>query len=294
MNRNPIELTLVPTPKQFQLLTVKLNRTLNLDDLLTVDVPEFDESKGLIISGRGPIWLYLFLYSKINNIPWIAQYDPRFGAVVLQSSEREKFLSKISLAEIISYLPQMDIKPEIIAFLGPPHSGKSVFMYLLYKSLLKENFNHFYESSFIIKASPDGEGVWSSETSLDVVQMVCYKNKFTTNFVKNVIKQIKNISKTKSLIFVDCGGKMDKHNQNILMHCTSAIFLATKKEIIKEWKSYFNTVNAYAEVISIKGGAVNVCKKRKDNTLELKMHNLSRGNSDIVIPKNFIQSFIKR
>lgn len=49
-------------------------------------LPEgLEMSKGLILSGRGPIWLYGYLVHLSHTFAWIALYDPRLaGAVVIE------------------------------------------------------------------------------------------------------------------------------------------------------------------------------------------------------------------
>jgi len=47
--------------------------------------PKINSRKGLIISGRGPIWLYGFLIHYYHSTPFIAVYDPRLGAVVIET-----------------------------------------------------------------------------------------------------------------------------------------------------------------------------------------------------------------
>lgn len=46
--------------------------------------------KGVILSGRGPIWLYCFLCHYYHPTKFVATYDPRLqGAVVVQSHGSE-------------------------------------------------------------------------------------------------------------------------------------------------------------------------------------------------------------
>jgi CRISPR-associated protein Csx3 len=47
--------------------------------------PTVNARKGVILSGRGPIWLYASLIHFYHPTVWIACYDPRIGAVVVQS-----------------------------------------------------------------------------------------------------------------------------------------------------------------------------------------------------------------
>jgi CRISPR-associated protein Csx3 len=43
-------------------------------------------SKGVILSGKGPIWLYAFLAHYYHPTAWVATFDPRYmGGVVVQS-----------------------------------------------------------------------------------------------------------------------------------------------------------------------------------------------------------------
>ena len=46
-------------------------------------------NKGIVISGRGPIWLYAFICHKLHPSKWLAVFDPRLGAVVVQSHTPE-------------------------------------------------------------------------------------------------------------------------------------------------------------------------------------------------------------
>jgi CRISPR-associated protein Csx3 len=45
---------------------------------------------GVILSGRGPVWLYGFLVHYYHPTKWVATYDPRLqGAVVVESHTPE-------------------------------------------------------------------------------------------------------------------------------------------------------------------------------------------------------------
>jgi len=53
--------------------------------LKTIAPPAVNGKKGVVISGRGPIWLYCFLAHHYHPTAFIATYDPRLGAVVVAS-----------------------------------------------------------------------------------------------------------------------------------------------------------------------------------------------------------------
>lgn len=57
------------------------------DDLKELKLPEgIQFSQGVVIEGRGPIWLYGYLVHLCHSSAWVACYDPRLsGAVVVQT-----------------------------------------------------------------------------------------------------------------------------------------------------------------------------------------------------------------
>ncbi|PYT02783.1 MAG: CRISPR-associated protein Csx3 [Acidobacteria bacterium] len=55
-------------------------------DLAELRLPDgVDWRKGVIINGRGPIWLYAFLVHRCHTAAWIAVMDPRQGAIVVEA-----------------------------------------------------------------------------------------------------------------------------------------------------------------------------------------------------------------
>lgn len=59
-------------------------------DIKNISIPEISFNKGIIISGRGPIWLYCFLAHLLHPAKWVAVHDPRLGGgVVVESHTKE-------------------------------------------------------------------------------------------------------------------------------------------------------------------------------------------------------------
>lgn len=59
---------------------------LSPEELTTVSPPVVNLTKGVILSGRGPVWLYGYLVHKYHPAAWVGCYDPRVdSAVVVQS-----------------------------------------------------------------------------------------------------------------------------------------------------------------------------------------------------------------
>ncbi|MGB3974902.1 MAG: CRISPR-associated ring nuclease Crn3/Csx3 [bacterium] len=55
-------------------------------DLAETDLPaglENHRNLGLIISGRGPIWLYAHLVHRAHPFAWVAVYDPRLNSSIV-------------------------------------------------------------------------------------------------------------------------------------------------------------------------------------------------------------------
>lgn len=63
-----------------------------------------------------------------------------------------------------------------IAFVGPPHSGKSVFLAEMYRQLLANP--KIGDKAFLQRACPDGEGMWSAEADQELVKKIRRKGKF--------------------------------------------------------------------------------------------------------------------
>lgn len=71
--------------KEFTLISFEMSGILSPEDLATITSPEVNGAKGLVLSGRGPIWLYCFLTHFYHPTKFIATYDPRLeGAVIVE------------------------------------------------------------------------------------------------------------------------------------------------------------------------------------------------------------------
>jgi len=51
--------------------------------------PKVNGAKGVILSGRGPIWFYCYLVHYYHPTKFIATFDPRIGAVVIESHSQD-------------------------------------------------------------------------------------------------------------------------------------------------------------------------------------------------------------
>lgn len=70
------------------------------DILTTLKPPEVDATRGVILSGRGPVWLFGHLIHYYHPTAWIATFDPRLGGgVVVASHMRGVKAGDVKLAD---------------------------------------------------------------------------------------------------------------------------------------------------------------------------------------------------
>lgn len=261
-------LTLIPTPEDFQILDFFIagDGVIAPEDLRNVQLPsDLDYTRGVVINGKGPVWLFAHLVHLCHPTAWIATADPRLGAVVVENHvpAGPTVGSVIAPERIKPYLPthvvDKDGKPaptpppsRVIAFVGPPHSGKSVLMNAVRLEIRKRNSALFQRDFFIIRACPDGEGDWFSDIPTDQAMTFRYKGSFTDEFVNKVCAQLEGVKKHKSLIIVDCGGRIDRKNQQVLNRCTHAIIVSRDETAFAEWRGALTAseVQVLAEVES--------------------------------------------
>lgn len=69
----------------YTLVEFALDGPITPDLLPGIKPPDVNPQKGVVVSGRGPIWLYGYLLHHYHPCAWVAVFDPRLGAVVVQS-----------------------------------------------------------------------------------------------------------------------------------------------------------------------------------------------------------------
>lgn len=250
---NSFKIDLIDTELNFQILNIELlnNGVVSTEDIKNIKLPEsIDWSKGIVINGRSPIWLYAVLVHECHIAAWVAVYSPRDGGAVVVQSHRDDAPQTgdiISNHSIIEYLQRAENKKKektrnihsqkVIAFVGPPHSGKSVLINQLSKTITKYmSVEVFNKDFYLIRACPDGEGNWSSDVDESISKIIRYKNDFDDEFVEKICTTIANLKQEKKLIFVDCGGKIDAKNQKIWNLCTDTIIVSREIADIPKWE----------------------------------------------------------
>ena len=75
----------------YSILSFEIDGVLSPEDLAALIPPKVEGSKGVILSGRGPIWLYCFLTHFYHPTKFIATYDPRLGGAVIEETHSVEY-----------------------------------------------------------------------------------------------------------------------------------------------------------------------------------------------------------
>lgn len=71
------------------LLEVEVSRKNKIaypSDLQTLIIPSFPRDKGVIISGRIPVWIFVGISEALVGYAWKATLDPRLGGAVVTTT----------------------------------------------------------------------------------------------------------------------------------------------------------------------------------------------------------------
>lgn len=115
---------------------------------------------------------------------------------------------------------------------GPPHSGKSVFTYVL-KQALKQL--HPRPAFYVFRAAPDGEGDWFHEGDPGLVHQLRFKQTFDRDFAQKVAEAI---AARHLPLLVDVGGKITGEQRLIARQCTHAVLVSADPDQLKAWEAF--------------------------------------------------------
>lgn len=127
--------------------------------------------------------------------------------------------------------PREKYRGVVVAVGGPPHSGKSVFLAELYRQLLARKSS----GTFLQRACPDGEGMWSAESDPALVKEIRRKGSFSQAFMLFTLKSIENLGAGMPRVLIDLGGLRTAENAEILKRSTHLIVLSSKEEECDPW-----------------------------------------------------------
>ena len=253
MNKIRLSLTAIQTQEGLncQLLTVELktgDRIISPEDLIELELPPgIDTTQGVIISGRGPIWLYGYLIHELHPTAWVACHDPRLGAVVVATHSRQTHVGQVILWEEST----QKLCPALMV-VGPPDSGKSVFSHALFQSLLPQ-----YPDIYLQRANWDGEGNYVLELGNNIdpeIFKAANKGGLTPEFFTYHAQAILQLRRQKKLVIVDVGGMVQPEKMPVLEACTHYLIISSKPETVPAWHEFCSergNLKPVAEIISV-------------------------------------------
>ncbi|MGI0485041.1 CRISPR-associated ring nuclease Crn3/Csx3 [Pantanalinema rosaneae CENA516] len=230
----------------YQQIKIKLtqpDRIIDPQDLVNLELPPgIDTTKGVIISGRAPIWLYSYLVHECHPTAWVACFDPRLGAIVVSTHSRQTTIGQvIPIADLWEAAPAIARRSDAalcpaLMVVGPPDSGKSVFSYAVFQALLPES-----PDVYLQRANWDGEGNYVLELpDHDDPEEFKATNKgqLTDRFFPYHAQSILNLRRQKSLVIVDVGGKVQPEKLPLLEACSHYLIISSQPETITSWHEF--------------------------------------------------------
>jgi CRISPR-associated protein Csx3 len=226
--------------------------------------------------------------------------DLRHGAIVVESHHPDAPAvgSVVALDFIQPYIPRHEPdkplgKPprngcKVIAFVGPPHSGKSVLVCALYRQLQQHMpVEEFQREVFLLRACPDGEGNWFCEIQPELAKTLRFKNTWNDEFAAQICQNVENLAQNKRLLLVDVGGRIDRRNQRILNCCTHALIVSRDPNAVAEWCGALQAAEIKV-LAEIESNLEEACEVIEREPLRLRLGPLERERRDISLPEELL------
>lgn len=94
---NPITIT-TKQNDTYTLVDIEIQGgTCDPSDLKTLVIPAVKGSKGVVLNGRAPIWVFATLVHHFHATLWVATHDPRQGGAIVVESHK----SGVEVGDII-------------------------------------------------------------------------------------------------------------------------------------------------------------------------------------------------
>ena len=162
-----------------------------------------------------------------------------------------------------------------VVVMGPPHSGKSVFIEALSQAVDPEL------GMTMLGGCPDGEGLWLQRHYDDPeVKKLRRKGTFTPEFVEHAAESVQGFHGPLALI--DIGGRVSEENHAIAAGATHAIILAGDLSKVAEWRDFADELGipVVATLHSHYSGNGDIIHTATDERVVASTHYLERGTGD--------------
>jgi len=84
----------------YTIVSFTLSEPISPSTLREITPPTVRGNKGVVISGRGPIWLYCYLTHYYHYCTFVAIHDPRLGAVIVETHTTDAKVGEILQIDI--------------------------------------------------------------------------------------------------------------------------------------------------------------------------------------------------
>lgn len=200
---------------------------------------DLDLSRGVILFGKAPTWLYGYLIECCHVAPWIGCYNAPLGAAVIVHSRLPHLYVGQTIASKLNSQPGAAI---LIG--GPPDSGKSLLC-----RALQQNMAQLHPECrlFVHRANWDGQGNWAYE-SQDVAltdKLVLGFDaklhwhpeaaKLVPRYFQDQADSVQNLRKVQDLVLVDVGGVPQPEKHPVVEACSHYLIISREPEAIPAW-----------------------------------------------------------
>ena len=77
--------------RDYTIIHFELKDNITPEILQKLTPPKVNCIKGVILSGRGPVWFYSYLTHHYHPTKFVAVYDPRLGGAVITESHSQNY-----------------------------------------------------------------------------------------------------------------------------------------------------------------------------------------------------------
>ncbi|NCU38385.1 hypothetical protein EOL96_05000 [Candidatus Saccharibacteria bacterium] len=201
-----------------------------------------------------------------ETAPHVRTDSPEIGPVAIEAGEKPYYDERLANG----------VK---VVIMGPPHSGKSVFIDALIRQV-DPNLG-----VTMLSGCPDGEGLWLQRHYDDPkVKELRRKGAFTPEFVKHATESVQNFEGP--LAFIDIGGRVSDENRQLAAGATHAVILAGDLSKVGEWSDFAAELGipVVAKLHSHYSGNSDVIHTATNEEMIASTHYLERGTSGKVRP----------
>ena len=213
--------------------------------------PVVSGDKILVIEGPMPVWLASYLALQYaHKAKAVAIFDPRLGGGVVVASH----VRGLDVGDIVKLPSKRPGQTKIIAVLGDPNSGKSVFLHVLNDVLRQMGLKTLIQEADLTAPTPHWS-LFSPEVRKELKKYM--KPEERLQWVIRSLESLRNSGEV-DVVLADVGGgrpdlgqRITRENLAILRYVTGAVIVTRndKNQIaswLREIKTYFPDLKIYA------------------------------------------------